>query len=130
MQLVGGQPVERFDNGLVAQLEGLLNGLALDHLGGHGRGGHGCAAAKGLEFDVHDHVVFDLEHHLHDVAALLVAHHANGVGVRQLAHVAGMGEVIHDLFGILHVSVPPLYAFQMGLMARSTSTTSFSRSKI
>ena len=35
VDLVGGQTVQRFYHGLVGELEGFFNGLALDQLGGH-----------------------------------------------------------------------------------------------
>ena len=77
-----------------------MNGLALDHLGGHGGGGNGAAAAEGLELHVLDAVILDLEVHFHNVAALGVAYLAYAVGIGDLSHIPGMGEMIHDSFCI------------------------------
>ena len=50
VQLVGGQTVQGFGHGLIGQAHGIVNGLALDHLGGHGGGGNGAAAAEGQHY--------------------------------------------------------------------------------
>lgn len=52
MHFYGGQAVQRLGNSLVGQLQGFLEGFALDHFGGHGAGGDGRAAAEGLELSM------------------------------------------------------------------------------
>ena len=94
------QSAQRIGNHLVGDLEGLLDGLALDHFGRTAGGGDGRAAAEGLELHVGDDVVFDLDVDFHDVAALGVAHGADAARVLNFAHVAGIHKVIHDLLGI------------------------------
>ena len=74
VQLVGGQTVQGFGHGLIGQAHGIVNGLALDHLGSHGGGGDSGAAAEGLELHVFDDVVFNFQIDLHDIAALGVAY--------------------------------------------------------
>ena len=87
-----------------------MNGLALDHLGGHGGRGDGAAAAKGLELHVLDDVVLDFQVDLHDVAALGVADLTNAIGILNYANIAGVGEVIHNFFTVkCHFSFPPNY---------------------
>ena len=87
-----------------------MNGLALDHLGGHGGGGNGAAAAEGLELHVLDDVILDFQVDLHDVAALGVADLTNAIGILNYANIAGVGEVIHNFFTVkCHFSFPPNY---------------------
>jgi len=79
--LCGRQTVERLDHGFVGKLQRVVDALSLDHLGGYGRGGHGGAAAEGLEFDVlDDPVVVYFKIHLHDVAAGCRADFTDTVG--------------------------------------------------
>ena len=101
VDLVRGQPVQRLDDRLVRERERLVDGLALDHLGGHGACGNGRAAAEGVELDVGDGAVFiHLDIHAHDVAALGIADLADAVGVVDLADVAGIAEMIHNFFTV------------------------------
>ena len=87
-----------------------MDGLALDHLGSHGRGSDGAAAAEGLELHIFDDVVLDLQVDFHDIAALGVADLTNAVGILNDADVPGMGEVIHNFFTVkCHFSFPPNY---------------------
>ena len=74
--------------------------MSLDHFGVYRAGGNGRAAAVGLEFNVGDDVVLDLDIHFHDVAALGVTHLADSVGIGDLTDIAGVCEVFHNLFGI------------------------------
>ena len=97
---MGGQTVQRLGNGLVGQLQSLVDGLALDHLGGHGGRRDGGAAAKGLKLHVLDDIVFNFQINLHDVAALGVADLAHAVGALDGAHVPGVHEVIHNFFAV------------------------------
>ena len=73
-----------------------MNGLALDHLGGHGTGGDGAAAAERLKLHVLDDVVLDLQIHLHNIAAFGVADLADTVRVFDRADIARVHEMIHD----------------------------------
>ena len=100
MQLVGRQAAQSVHYLLVGDGQGLLNGLALDELRGHGGGRDGAAAAEGLELHVLDAVILDLQVHFHNIAALGVAYLAYAVGVGDLAHIPGMGEMVHDGFCI------------------------------
>ena len=92
---MGGQPVQGLSHGGIGKGHGLGNGLALDHLGGHGGGGDGGTTAEGLELHVGNDVAVHLQVHLHDVAALGVAHLAYPIGVLDLSHVAGMLKMVH-----------------------------------
>ena len=56
--------------------------------------------AEGLELDVGDDAVLNLEEDAHDIAALGVADRADAGSVLNLANVAGIGEVIHHFFRI------------------------------
>ena len=47
VHLDGRQTFQSFHNGLVGQLERLVDGLALDEVGGHAAGGDGGTAAEG-----------------------------------------------------------------------------------
>ena len=100
MQLISGQTAQCIHHLLVGDGQGLLNGLALDELRGHGGGRDGAAAAEGLELHVLDAVILDLQVHFHNIAALGVAYLAYAVGVGDLAHIPGMGEMVHDGFRI------------------------------
>ena len=100
VELVGGEPVQGLHHGLVGQLHHLFDGLALDHLRGHGAGGDGAAAAEGGELGVGDDAVVDLQKDLHDVAALGVAHLAHAVRVLDDAHVPGVQKMIHHFFAV------------------------------
>ena len=96
-----GQTFQSLHNGLVGQLQRLIHGLALDQVGGHAAGGNGCAAAKGEELDVHDHIVLNFQVHAHDVAALGIAHFTHAVCIGQLTYVVRICEMLHDL-GTIH----------------------------
>ena len=96
-----GQTFQSLHNGLVGQLQRLIHGLALDQIGGHAAGGNGCAAAKGEELDVHDHIVLNFQVHAHDVAALGIAHFTHAVCIGQLTYVVRICEMLHDL-GTIH----------------------------
>ena len=100
VHLVQGKAVQRFGHLVVGEGEGLLYRTALDHLGGHGTGGDGRAAAEGLEFGVGDDVVLDPEGDLHDIAAFGVSCDAHCVRVLNGTGVAGVIEVIHYLVRI------------------------------
>ena len=100
MQLVGRQAAQSVHYLLVGDGQGLVHGLALDELRGHGRRSDGAAAAEGLELRILDAVILDLEVHFHNVAALGVAYLAYAVGIGDLSHIPGMGEMIHDSFCI------------------------------
>ena len=97
MHLDGRQTFQSLDHGLVGQLQGLVDGLALDQVGGHTAGCDGGAAAEGEELDVHDHVVLDLQVHAHDIAALGVADFTHTVCVGDLTHIVRICEMLHDL---------------------------------
>ena len=109
VHLDGGQTFQSFHNGLVGQLQGLVNGLALDEVGGHAAGGNGGTAAKGQELDINDHIVLDLQVHAHDIAALGVAHFTHAVCVGDLADIVRVCEMLHDLCAIhtCHLSFLP-----------------------
>ena len=77
-----------------------MDGLADDHFGSHGGGGNGGATAEGLELDVYQNVVFDLQIDLHDVAALGVADFTDAVGVFNGTHIPGVYKVIYYFFAI------------------------------
>ena len=98
--LWAGRPSSASATALLVSCHGLVDGLALDHFGGHGGGGDGAAAAEGLELHVLDDVVLDLQVDLHDVAALGVADLADAVGVLDLANVSGMLKMIHNFFTV------------------------------
>ena len=100
MQLVGGQTAQRIDHIFVRDLERLVDGLTLDHLGGDRARGDRAAAAKGLKLHIVNFVVFDFQIHLHDIAALGVADLTDAVRVFDLADVARVHEVIHHSFRI------------------------------
>ena len=109
VHLDGRQTFQSFHNGLVGQLQSLVNGLALDEVGGHAAGGNGGTAAKGQELDINDHVVLDLQVHAHDIAALGVADFTHAVCVGDLTHVVRVCEMLHDLCAIhtCHLSFLP-----------------------
>ena len=108
VELVGGQAAQGVHHLAVGNGQGLVDGLALDHLGGHGGRGDGAAAAEGLELHVLDDVVPDFQVHLHNVAALGVAHLAHAVGVFDLTHIAGVHEMIHhDIAVQCHIQNAP-----------------------
>ena len=100
VDLDGRQTFQSLDNGLVGQLQSLVNGLALDEVGGHAAGCDRSAAAEGEELDVNDDVVLDFEVHPHDVAALGVADFTHAVCVGDLTHVVRMCKMLHDLCAI------------------------------
>jgi hypothetical protein len=100
VELVLGQSPQLAGHVPVGDLHGLVQGLALGHLGDHARNGNGRPAAKGLELDVVDLVVLDLDIDAHHVTADRVADLAHTVGVLDLTHVARTLEVIHYDFRI------------------------------
>ena len=105
---MGGQAVQRFCHSLVGQLHGVLHRLSLDHLGGHGGGRDGAAAAEGLKFHIINDIVLDLQINLHDIAAFGVANFADTVGILNHAHIPGMGKVIHNFFTVqCHIENAP-----------------------
>ena len=100
VNLVGGQTVQRLNDGLIGQLQRLADGLALDKLSRHGAGSDRAAAAEGVELAVGDDAVLDLYIHAHDVAALGIADLADTVSIVNLADIAGMLEMIHNLIAV------------------------------
>ena len=106
MHLYRRQTAQCFHNRLVGDLQGFIDGLALYHFGGLAGRCDRRAAAKGLEFYIHDHIIFHLDVDAHNIAALGVAHGAYAAGVFHFAHIAGVGEMIHYLLGIFHNHAP------------------------
>ncbi len=102
VHLVLGQPAELLGDELVGDGHGLVQGLALGHLADHAGDGDGRAAAEGLELDVGQPVVLDLDVERHHVAADGIADLADAVGVGQDADVAGIGEMVHDFVAVHH----------------------------
>ncbi len=100
MNLNRGKPIQRLDDRLIGQFQGILDRLALDHLRCNGACRDRGTAAKRLEFYVLDDVVLNLEVHLHNIAAARVADFADAVGIRNLADIARIGEMIEYFFGI------------------------------
>ncbi len=92
------QAAESFGHSLVRDLHGFIELLALGHLGDHAGRGDRRAAAQGLELDVLEGLVLDLDGDAHHVAALRVADLAHAVGVFDDAHVARVAEVFHHEF--------------------------------
>ena len=90
VDLLRGKTVESFCNRLICELESLADGLALDHFGSHRARCDRGAAAEGLELDVNDDVVLDLEIYLHNISALCVADLADAVSILDDADVAGV----------------------------------------
>ena len=107
MHLDRRQTAQRLHHRLVGDLQRLLHRLADNHLGRHGAGRDGRAAAEGLELRVaHDLVLVDIQEDAHDVAALGVADRAHAAGVINLAHIARVHEMIHHFFGIHNLITP------------------------
>ena len=100
VDLLRGKTVEGFRNRLVGELERLADRLALDHFGCHRARCDRGAAAEGLELDVNDDVILDLEIYLHNISALCVADLADAVSILDDADVAGVAEMIHYLFAV------------------------------
>ena len=102
MELVLGQAPQFLGDEAVGDLHGLVQGLAHGHLADDARDGDGRPAAEGLELDVRQAAVRDLDIKGHHVAADGIADLADAVGVLDDAHVAGVLEMVHDLIGIDH----------------------------
>ena len=103
------QAVEVVGDVLVADLQRLVERLALDDLGQRRRRGDGRAAAEGLEMRVLNDLGFrvDFQHQPQRVAALDGADIADAVGLFQQAGVARVEEVFFDFFGVVPHGVRP-----------------------
>jgi hypothetical protein len=91
----------------VADLEGLVDGLAFHPLGGQRGTGDGAPAAEGLEPGVFNHagLFVDLDLELHHIAALGRAHHAGAdarVAAVQRSDVTRVGVMVQDFFRVSH----------------------------
>ena len=97
------QTVEIVGDVLVADLQGLVERLALDDLGQGRRRGDRRAAAEGLEARVIDDFRFgvDLQHQAQRVAALDGTEVADTVGVFQRSRVPRVEEVFAHLLGVV-----------------------------
>ena len=100
VEFMGGQSVQGLRHRLVGEVHHLIQGLALNHLRGHGTGGNGAAAAKGFKLHVRDRVLVNFQVDFHNIAAFGVADLAHAVWVFQDAHVAGVAEMVHDLLTV------------------------------
>src|SRR5210317_1456982 len=107
MHLLCRETIESLCYSLVAQFKSLVNGLADRHLRHHRGGSNGCTATKGLELDVLNNIVFNLEKDLHDVATGSVTNLPDPVGIFDLTHVTRVGEVIHN-FICVHIFSPSI----------------------
>ena len=103
--LLRRQAVEGLGHGGVGQLQGFVDRLTEGELGHHRGGGDRRTATEGLELDVLDDVILDLEENLHDIAAGGVTDLTDAVGILDLADVSRVAEMIHHFLGI-H-GVPP-----------------------
>ncbi len=95
VQFVLRQPLERLGHIPVGDAFGLLDRLALGDLGQHARDGDRRAAAEGLELDVFDPLVADLEVDGHHVPAEGIADLAHPVRLLDHPDIAGIAEMIH-----------------------------------
>src|SRR5665647_3428230 len=96
------QAVERVGYVGAADLECLIELHAHHELGDHARGRDCRAAAEGLELDVLDAIVLDVDVDVHQVTAHRIAHTADGdVGALERAYVARVAEVLEGLLAIL-----------------------------
>ena len=92
--------VQGLGDGFVGELHRLGDRLSLDKLRGHGAGGDGAAAAKGLKSYIHNDVIFDFQVDLHNIAAFGVAYFAHAAGVFHGTHIPGIAEMVHYLFAV------------------------------
>ena len=115
------QTIKSFYYRLIAQFKGVVNGLALDHLGGHRAGGNSRAAAKGFKLHILDDAAVYLNVHFHNIAAFGVAHLADAVGVGQLPHVAGVGKMVQNFLGIHMVTILSETKVALSVYARASA---------
>jgi hypothetical protein len=108
VQLVLGQALQGFRHVLVGDGFGFGDGFALGDFGQHAGHGDGRAAAEGLEFDILDTVIVDLQIYRHDVAAQRIADFTDTVGILHHTDIARIAKVIHHCFAVHHQRFLPV----------------------
>ena len=103
MHLNCGKPVKCLYYCAVGKLKHLFNGVAFYKLGSHRRGRDSRSASECLELTINDYVVLYLEIHLHNISALSVTYRSDTVCILYFTDVAGIHEMIHYLFTVLHL---------------------------
>jgi hypothetical protein len=94
MQLVFGQAFQSLGHVIVANLHGLVQGLAFGQLREHAGNGDGGAAAKGLELDVLDDIILDFEVNIDHITANGIANLTNAVGFGYFPDIARIFKMI------------------------------------
>ena len=100
VHLIIGKTVKRLCYGFVCKLHSLRYGLAFYHLGSHGAGCYGTAAAEGLELYILYDIILYLHVHLHDIAAFSVSYFTYRIRILYHTYVSGIAEMIHYFFTV------------------------------
>ena len=85
----------------IGQFQRFVYGFSLDHFCGHGAGGDGRSAAKGLKlYILYDFVFVDVEKNLHHISAARVPHFAYSVSILKISDITRVHKIIHYFFGV------------------------------
>jgi hypothetical protein len=110
MKLLLGKTLELISNGAGRDFHYLFQALALGHFAYHAGDGNGRPTAEGLELNIFQVVVLDLDVKGHHVAADGISHFADAIGVFYFPYITGMHEVFHYLFTVDRHPICLLYS--------------------
>ena len=102
MHLDRRQSVKCFSYRQISQFQRFLDRLAFSKLCCHTAGSDSRTAAKSLETDIGNDIVFDFNKNLHDIAAFCIAYLADAVGIGHNTHITGIHKMIHYFFTVCH----------------------------
>ena len=110
VHLLGWQAIEKIRDILIAHLQRLIQGHALDHLGQRRGGGNRRTAAEGLKTGIEDHVGLgiDLEGQTQGITAGDRADLADTIGLGHRPGIARVEKVFLNLLGIFPHDTPLL----------------------